>query len=163
LKIAPLLVWQVVEHPALSGIARVFRFLRKEQKMAGERILIIDDDPDIVEAMRVVLESKNYQVAIAKNGEEGLKKVKSEKPNLVILDVMMETADKGFEVAREIRKNKLYKNIPILVLTAIHEKMGLDFKGESGDETWLPVDDYVEKPIKAEELILKVRALLEKK
>ncbi len=131
--------------------------------MAGERILIIDDDPDIVEAMRVVLESKNYQIVIAKNGEEGLKKVKSENPNLIILDVMMETADKGFEVAREIRKNKLYKNIPIIVLTAIQEKMGLDFKNESGDDTWLPVDDYVEKPVKAEELISKVQTLLARK
>jgi CheY-like chemotaxis protein len=131
--------------------------------MAGERILIIDDDPDIVEAMRVVLESKNYQIVIARNGEEGLKKVKSEKPNLIILDVMMETADKGFEVAREIRKNKLYKDIPIIVLTAIQEKMGLDFKHESGDETWLPVNEYVEKPIKAEELISKVQSLLAEK
>ena len=131
--------------------------------MAGEKILIIDDDPDIVEAMRVVLESKNYQIVIAKNGEEGLKKVKSENPKLIILDVMMETADKGFEVAREIRKNKLYKNIPIIVLTAIQEKMGLDFKNESGDDTWLPVDDYVEKPVKAEELISKVQTLLARK
>src|SRR3989338_3237914 len=121
------------------------------------KILIIDDDPDIVEAMKIVLESKNYHVVVAENGEEGLKKVKINKPDLIILDVMMETGDKGFEVARIIKKDEGYKNIPILMLTAIKEKTGLDFKKEAGDEDWLPVDDYMDKPLKPEELIAKVK------
>src|SRR3989338_1030904 len=125
------------------------------------KILIIDDDPDIVEAMRVVLESRDYQVNSAKSGQEGLKKVKTVKPDLIILDIMMETGDAGFEVAREIKKD--YQDIPILMLTAIKEKTGLGFKNEAGDEVWLPVDDYVEKPLKPEELISKVEALLKKK
>jgi len=127
------------------------------------KILIIDDDPDIVEAMKVVLESRQYQVAVAKNGQEGLKKLNSEKPDLIILDVMMETGDKGFDVAREIKKNEDSKNIPIIMLTAIKEKVGLDFKKEAGDEVWLPVDDYCDKPLKSEELIRKVESLLKKK
>lgn len=124
------------------------------------RILIIDDDPDIVEAMRVVLESKNHKVISAKNGAEGLKKVKLEKPELILLDVMMETMDKGFDVAREIKNDEDTKNIPILMLTAIKDKIGLDFKKEAGDETWLPVNDYVEKPLKPQELLDKVEKLL---
>lgn len=128
-----------------------------------EKILIIDDDPDIVEGMRVVLESKNYQIDSAKNGQEGLEKVKLNKPDLIILDIMMETADRGFEVARDLKKDANYKNIPILMLTAIKDRMGLDFKHEAGDEDWLPVDDYVDKPLKAEELISKVKHLLGKK
>ena len=128
-----------------------------------EKILIIDDDPDIVEGMRVVLESKNYQIDSAKNGQEGLEKVKLNKPDLIILDIMMETADRGFEVARDLKKDANYKNIPILMLTAIKDRMGLDFKNEAGDEDWLPVDDYVDKPLKPEELILKVERLLGKK
>ena len=124
------------------------------------KILIVDDDPDIVEAMKVVLEDKNYKVASAKSGEEGLKKVKSDKPDLIILDIMMETGDKGFDVARALKRDKNYKNIPILMLTAIKEKTGLDFKNEAGDEVWLPVDDYVEKPLKPAELLSKVQALL---
>ena len=127
------------------------------------KILIVDDDPDIVEAMKVVLEDKNYKVASAKSGEEGLKKVKSDKPDLIILDIMMETGDKGFDVARALKRDKNYKNIPILMLTAIKERTGLDFKNEAGDETWLPVDDYVEKPLKPDELLAKVETLLAKR
>ena len=127
------------------------------------KILIIDDDPDIVEAMKVVLESKQYQVAVAKNGEEGLKKVKLEKPDLIILDVMMESMDKGFEVARNLKNDQNYKNIPILMLTAIKEKTGLGFEKEAGDPDWLPVDGYCEKPLKPGELILKVENLLRKR
>ena len=124
------------------------------------KILIIDDDPDIVEAMKVVLESKDYEADAAYSGKEGLKKMKAQKPDLVILDVMMETGDKGFDVARFIKKHKAYKNIPILMLTAIKEKTGLDFKKEAGDDTWLPVDDYCEKPLKPDELIKKIEGLL---
>src|SRR3989338_10585239 len=124
------------------------------------KILIIDDDPDIVEGMEVVLESKDYEVSNAKSGEDGIKKAKQEKFDLVILDVMMETKDKGFEVAREIKKEN--KDIPIIMLTAIKEKLGFDFKGESGDQDWLPVDDYLDKPLKPQELIAKVESFLKK-
>ena len=126
------------------------------------KILIVDDDPDIVESMKVVLENKGYKVTSAKSGEEGLKKVRSDRPDLVVLDIMMETGDKGFDVARALNRDKNYKNIPILMLTAIKERTGLDFKNEAGDETWLPVDDYVEKPLKPDELLAKVKTLLAK-
>lgn len=127
------------------------------------KVLIIDDDPDIVEAMKVILESKEYLVAQAKNGSEGIKKVILEKPDLVILDVMMETQDKGFEVAREIKNNKDYAGIPILMLTSIKEKTGLDFRNEAGDKDWLPVDDYCDKPLNPKELITKVEGLLKRR
>ncbi len=127
------------------------------------KILIVDDDPDIVEAMKVVLESKRYKVDIAKSGEAGLKKLKKVRPDLVILDVMMETKDKGFDVARSIKNDQAYKAIPILMLTAVKEKTGLDFKKEAGDEAWLPVDDYADKPLKPNQLISKVELLLGKR
>jgi CheY-like chemotaxis protein len=127
------------------------------------KILIIDDDPDIVEAMKIVLESKNYEVAIAKSGEDGLKRTRQSKPDLIILDVMMESMDKGFDVARNLKKDENHKDIPILMLTAIKEKTGLGFEKEAGDPDWLPVDGYCEKPLKPDELILKVEMLLRKK
>lgn len=127
------------------------------------KILIVDDDPDVVEAMKVVLESKHYEVTAAKNGEEGLKKAKLIKPGLIILDVMMETMDKGFDVARELKNDKDNKDTPILMLTAIKEKTGLGFENEAGDQDWLPVDDYCNKPLKPGELISKVEKLLAKK
>lgn len=126
------------------------------------KILIIDDDPDIVEAMKVVLQSKDYIVSIAESGEEGLKKVEDERPDLIILDVMMETSDKGVEVAQKLRKTEYGKDIPILMLTAIKERLGWDFHRESEDEKWLPVDDYVDKPLKPGELLTKVEGLLRK-
>ena len=130
--------------------------------MKNAKILIIDDDPDIVEAMKVVLQAKDYNVTSAASGEEGLKKVKIDSPDLVILDIMMEKGDTGFDVARELKNEPSTKNIPILMLTAIKEKTGLDFKKEAGDEIWLPVDDYAEKPIKPAELISKVERLISK-
>jgi CheY-like chemotaxis protein len=123
------------------------------------KILIIDDDPDLIESMRVVLTSKEHEVISAPGGEEGLEALKKEKPNLVILDVMMPEMD-GFEVARKMKKDSATGKIPILMLTAIKEKMGLDFKKEAGDEAWLPVDDYCEKPIDQENLLTKVGQLL---
>ncbi|MDP2929079.1 MAG: response regulator [Candidatus Omnitrophota bacterium] len=128
-----------------------------------EKILIIDDDPDIVEAMKVVLESRNYRVSVARTGEEGLREVRRDKPELIILDVMMETGDKGFDVAREIKRDPNYKDVPILMLTAIKERTGLDFGKEAGDEHWLPVDDYCDKPLHPDELVSKVETLLKKK
>lgn len=124
------------------------------------KILIIDDDQDIIESMKTVLESKKYDVIFALSGEEGLKMVKQDKPDLIILDIMMETRDKGFDVAREIKKQNEYKDIPILMLTAVKEKMGFDFRKEAGDQDWLPVDDYTEKPLKPRELIDKIEKLL---
>lgn len=131
--------------------------------MKEAKVLIIDDDPDIVEAMKVVLESKQYQVAVARSGEEGLKKIKCDRPDLVILDVMMETGDKGFDVARALKKDPAYRDTPILMLTAIKEKTGLDFRNEAGDEDWLPVDAYCDKPLNPDELISKVETLLRKR
>lgn len=124
------------------------------------KILIIDDDPDIVESMRVVLESKGYGVSCALNGPEGLKKAREERPDLIILDVMMPGGIDGFEIAREIKKDAGIKNASILMLTAIKEKTGLDFQKEAGDEDWLPVDDYCAKPLNHDALLKKVGKLL---
>jgi len=127
------------------------------------RILIIDDDADLRKALKIVLESNGYEVAVASSGEQGIEKIKTVKADLIILDVMMEEGDKGFDVARKIKKIDKYKGIPILMLTAVREKTGLDFKEEAGDTDWLPVDDYAEKPISPEDLIAKVEGLLKKK
>ncbi|OGW81210.1 MAG: hypothetical protein A3G33_05880 [Omnitrophica bacterium RIFCSPLOWO2_12_FULL_44_17] len=123
------------------------------------KILIIDDDSDIVEAMRVVLENKGYGVVSAENGKDGLIKASLEKPELIILDVMMPGID-GFEVARELKKNVVVKNIPILMLTAVKKKTGFDFKAEAGDPDWLPVDDYCDKPLDYEVLLERVAVLI---
>lgn len=131
--------------------------------MAQGRILIIDDDPDITEAMSVVLENKGYEVRSAADGSEGMDRIRESRPDLIILDVMMRTRQEGFELARELKGNAQYKDIPILMLTAVKDKTGLDFKAEAGDQTWLPVEEFLDKPVKPNVLLEKVRSLLAKR
>lgn len=113
--------------------------------------------------MRIILESCRHSVRTAKNGEEGLKEAAAAAYDLVILDVMMETMSKGFEVARALKSLPANKATPVLLLTAIKESTGLDFETEAGDKDWLPVDAYLEKPLKPNELLVKVESLLKKK
>ncbi len=130
--------------------------------MQQSKILIIDDDPDITEAMKIVLETKNYEVQTAASGTEGMKQIKNNTPDLIILDIMMDTPREGFFLNRELKKDPAYKNIPILMITAVKEKTGIDFKPEAGDPAWLPVEDFLDKPVRPEVLLEKVQALLKK-
>ena len=134
--------------------------------MANEHILIIDDDPDIVMAMRLPLEAKGYKVSHASGGAEGLKKVKELDPNLIILDVMMDTTTEGFQVSLALRspdptsEYAAYSHIPIMMVTAIHTTTPLRF---GPDKDYLPVDEFIEKPIDPDVLLAKVAKLLTKK
>lgn len=134
--------------------------------MANEHILIIDDDPDVVEAMRLPLQANGYQVSHASSGAEGLQKVKELNPNLIILDVMMDTTTEGFQVSLALRnpdpKSEYaeYKAIPIMMVTAIHTTTPLRF---GPDKDYLPVDTFIEKPIDPDVLLSKVAELLAKK
>ena len=129
------------------------------------KILIIDDDPDIVTSVRLTLENEGFEVIAAENGNEGLKKIKSEHPDLIILDVMMDTMTEGFQLSLELRspdptsEYAKYKDIPILMLTSIHSTTSLRFGPE---EDYLPVDAFIDKPIDPESLAIKVKELLQK-
>lgn len=133
--------------------------------MANQKILIIDDDPDIVEAMRMPLEANRYNVITASNGKDGLQRAKEETPDLIILDVMMETDTEGFHVAYELKSEEpdsKYKNCrktPILMITAISQKKGMNFSPEK-DDAFLPVDSFIEKPVQPKDLLAKVSELL---
>ena len=125
------------------------------------KILIIDDDPDIVEAMKMVLEHNKYDVITADEGELGYKMAKEEMPDLIILDVMMATIDQGFHISYKLKQDEKLKSIPILMVTSISEKTKFKFDRKR-DEDFIPVDDFVEKPIKPGELIAKVEKMLSK-
>ncbi len=153
--------WSESLSPAvLAAVPRVIAAIDKELMMANEKILIIDDDDDIVQAMRLPLESAGYQVLRAANGDEGLKKVKEVKPDLIILDVMMDTTTAGFQVSLALRnpapssEYAAYRRIPILMITAIHATTSLRF---DADADYLPVDAFIEKPIEPAELLNQVR------
>ena len=124
-----------------------------------KKVLIIDDDRDIREVLTSGLEGK-YELREASSRKEGTKALKEFGPDLVVLDVMMENLDSGFEMAREISHDEQLKYVKILMLTNIDKEMKLDFKKIAGDRDWLPVNDYVVKPIDLEEFLVKVEKLI---
>ena len=123
------------------------------------KILLVDDDEDFVSIHRMILEHKGYEVDSAGDPDTAREKIKTSKPDLILLDVMMPAGTEGFHLAYEIRQNKESSAIPIMMITSIHEHTDLRFSpDEDGD--YLPVDDFIEKPIKADVLIAKVEKLL---
>ena len=126
----------------------------------NKKILIVDDDADLSKATQAVLESEQYIVVTAANKSEGMEKIKTEQPDLIILDVMMDTWEDGFEMARELKKNDEYREISILMLTGVKEKTGIEFKSSAGDKTWCPVDGFLDKPVEPEVLLAEIRKLL---
>jgi DNA-binding response OmpR family regulator len=130
--------------------------------MENAKILIVDDDLDLTTALQTILEGEQYTVLTAADRAGGMEKIKSEKPDLIILDVMLSTWQDGFEMSRELRKDSQYKDIPILMLTAVKGRTGINFKSTAGDPVWLPVDDFLDKPVEPELLLSKVAELLSK-
>jgi len=124
-----------------------------------QKILIIDDDKDIQDAVRMVLEDHGFNVASAYGPEEGMAKVKSENPDLLILDVLMPTNYEGFDVARKIREELKMKELPILLLTAVHTEKQVPYRFAPHEE-YLPVDYFLDKPVKPSVLLEKVNELL---
>jgi CheY-like chemotaxis protein len=118
----------------------------------SNKIMIIDDDIDLVEAMRITLETENYDVIDAQEGQKGLEILKKEKPDLLILDVMMGTLDEGFHIAYQIRNDEEIKDIPILMVTAVGAQTGFEFDMQR-DEDFLPVNEFIEKPVNPQVLL----------
>jgi DNA-binding response OmpR family regulator len=128
-----------------------------------EKILLVDDDPDILDAISMILESQGYQVVTARDGVEGLANLKAEKPDLMILDLLMPNMD-GFAVCKELQDPRWakYRDIPILILTSVREEASRRrYELETGLE--LDVDDYVEKPVSPDILLERVGRLIKKK
>ena len=124
-----------------------------------KKILIIDDDIDLVEAMRITLENAGFRVIDAQDGQKGLEKIENENPDLVLLDVMMETQDEGFHIAYQIRNNEETSDLPIIMLTAVGAETGFSFDKEK-DEDFLPVNEFLEKPVNPDKLIEYVKKSL---
>ena len=117
------------------------------------KILLVDDDVDLVKVMSGALESKAYEVIVAYNGQEGMEKARKEKPDLVVLDILMPVAD-GFTFADQFRKDPSLAKIPVLALTSFSESLGQPFPFE--------VTEYIVKPIKPRDLVAKVGEFLKR-
>ena len=124
----------------------------------AKRILVVDDDADLVEATKVALELAGFEVLTAGSGAEGVAKAQSEKPDLTVLDVTMETAGAGFRAARALRADADLREMPLIMLTAINRADGGLRYG--ADDDWNPVDVFLDKPVPPDKLIAEIRKIL---
>jgi DNA-binding response OmpR family regulator len=131
---------------------------RKPRVAPKPHILLIDDDMDLNEMNKVVLEANGFDVTVAFSGEEGLKKAAEHLPDLIVLDVMMDYKTEGFHVTYDLRQVPGLKSTPILMLTAINRE---DFIGRfQPDPTWLPVDQLLDKPLSPQLLLAEIKKTL---
>jgi CheY-like chemotaxis protein len=124
--------------------------------MAEKDVLLVDDDPVFIEAAAAVLESR-YQVRSASNGKDALLRVQENRPDIIVLDVMMDYLSEGFDVARKLRQNESTSSIPIIMLTGVDQMY--NYRMEV-DESWVPCDRYLEKPVSPDTLLGEVAALI---
>lgn len=132
------------------------------------KILVVDDDTDLTASLEQILIQKGYQVATAASGADGLKALLAEKPDLVVMDVMMETDTAGFEAVDSIRsgrpgsKYREFRNVPIIILTAIDQVTNSRFSMDQ-EESFLPGrNEFLTKPVDIDELLEKVVACLKR-
>jgi len=118
-------------------------------------VLLVDDDSEFVQATRQLLEAAGFEVHTAGTGADGIEKAKAIVPNLIVLDVMMETQTEGFSVNQEIRNMPELRDVPVIMLSGIHGKVDLPYRFQV-EKGW-PCATFIEKPILPEELLASVR------
>ena len=124
-----------------------------------KKILIIDDDKDYGDALRIVLENHGYEVKHALNITDGRNWIDADTPDLIILDVMMDKHTDGFDLCSNLKNDQECRLIPMLMVTAVTEKTGFKFSPETDGE-YLQADDYVSKPVPVAELLSRVNKLI---
>lgn len=127
------------------------------------KILVIDDDPDFVDAITSILEQNLYAVVSAKNICEGREKIFSEKPDLILLDIMMDSLFDGFSMCHTIKTSeefKDFKNTPIIFVSAVKQMTGSRFQFKGEEQGMIGPDDYIDKPVKPLELVSRIERLL---
>jgi two-component system, OmpR family, alkaline phosphatase synthesis response regulator PhoP len=126
--------------------------------MAKKYVLIVDDDPDLVETVAMLLESKGYEVGKAYDGIEGEESIKKRRPDVVVLDVMMPRKD-GYKLCKELKSNKWTQDIPVILLTAVGEAVTTTtYTHAEGMST--EAEDFIPKPVDAKTLVEAVERLL---
>lgn len=123
------------------------------------KILVVDDDPEFVEITRMILESNGYDVAVASDGKQGLKAMRQDRPDLVMLDVMMSSVLDGLSVCREMRAEPDLKDIPVIMVSSI---ISSPHASLFPTDEYLPIDTWISKPMDPDDLLKKVRRLLGK-
>jgi CheY-like chemotaxis protein len=122
------------------------------------KILVVDDDPDFVLICRMILEAEGYQVLEAANGGQALESMRQEKPDLVLLDVMMSTTLEGVDVSKEMETDPNLSGVPVVMISSIGTS---EYASEFPDDERIPIDAWISKPIQADVLLKTVRRFLE--
>ena len=127
----------------------------------AKKILVVDDDPDLVETTSIMLKASQFDVVTAYGGIEGLEKARTEKPDLIVLDVMMPDKD-GYAVCKELKADAVLRAIPVLLLTAVVSHIPTTrYSHRMGMET--EADDYMDKPVDPPELVKRIEVLLSRR
>jgi DNA-binding response OmpR family regulator len=132
------------------------------EEVKNAKIIIIEDDIDITETLKIILQPHNFIITFATNPEDGLQKIKENNPDLIILDVMFGPEHKtlGFDLCLKLKQEKSLTKIPILMLTAINVEYPQFNFSDKTDNEYLPVDDFLNKPVKSDDLVKKIKTLL---
>ncbi len=128
--------------------------------MAGEHILIIDDDPDVQRALSLMLQPAGYRLTCCSTGPEGMTAMESNPPDLILLDIMLASPSEGFHLAYRIRNDERLRKIPIIMISAIGQTMGMDYAKELGSD-YMPVERFLEKPLSVAAVVSAVRESLD--
>ena len=126
-----------------------------------KKLLIIDDDPDFVDGIKSILEKADYAVDVSYNPKDGLNRLQTEPPDLLLLDIMMGRGAEGIMIARKMRKDAELREIPVLIITGIREQIAFLFPGEPVHPGFVSVDELVEKPVEPQFLLERVSALIQ--
>ncbi len=123
------------------------------------KIVVVDDNTDYLFTMKTFLSRNGFEVETAYDGKAGFELIKNERPDLVMLDVMMETTFSGFEVCRQIRNDSELKSIPIIGITGMEQELGINFD-KYGDEEYFSPDAFFDKPVDKDALLEKINELV---
>ncbi len=127
-------------------------------------VFIVDDDADFLEMNRLILETGAYMVLCFRDPQEALKRMENERPDLVITDLMMRDLDSGFTFSRKIKEDRRFRDIPVVIITAIGSQRGFDLRPRTPEElTAMCADAYFEKPVAPQTLLSKIEELLEQR
>jgi CheY-like chemotaxis protein len=131
--------------------------------MDNAKIIVVDDDPGIRDSLQMILASHQYTVITAADRNEAMDKIRSEKPDLLILDIMMASWLDGLDMSKTLKDDRQFKDMPILMLTGVKKKTSFDFRPKAGGPDWCSVDAYLDKPVEPDLLLAEIERLLSKK